>query len=695
MTQRTATRAGSIARPIAGLLVASLALGACVADDTDASPVDRTTPTTPTTPTVGPERDPGRDPIGPTGPFGRSRLGFFADCAALLDHLRRESLERVTAWGLGGPVWRDGPVPMPAGTDVMAAPEATVAAGGDRVDGGGAAPDGGFSTTNTQELGVDEGDLVETDGRSVFVVSPDGVRIVDVASTSVIARIEVPEGGHELVLDDVADRLLVVTRIWGAGEETVVSLYDVADPSNPGLVRRSHLEGVLSGARSVDGVARLVLTSSLATRLPFVNPGQFGLDEARALAENRRVIERSAIEDWMPRAFDEAADGSFGAMTEPLDCSSVAAPDDFAGLGISWLAAIDLRAGTSPVGAAGVVSQGGTVYSSPTNLYLATTAWDWANGIVGSTPEGEMPPTTIHQFALDPAGSARYVASGAVAGALLNQFSMSELNGDLRVATTVDDWSGRRPSESFVQVLRPVDGELVTIGKVGGLGLTERIYAVRFIGTQAYVVTFRQTDPLYVVDLADPAAPRLAGELKIPGYSAYLHPVGDGLLLGVGQDATADGRTTGTQLSLFDVRDPSSPQRLSTLMIGGSSDAEWDHRAFLFWPADGTIVIPSSPWWAPCDPSMDCVADGFRAGGAGGLVVARLDGERLEARGVIERPTNDVCWNPLQRSIVIDDSLLAIGPDAMFVVDRATLEPTGDVSWATSDEYGCAWWYGG
>ena len=118
--------------------------------------------------------------------------------------------------------------------------------------------------------------------------------------------------------------------------------------------------------------------------------------------------------------------------------------------------------------------------------------------------------------------------------------------------------------------------------------------------TRRYVVTFRQTDPLYVIDLSDPANPVLDGELKIPGYSAYLHPVGDGLLLGVGQNATDEGRTLGTQLSLFDVSDPTNPQQIDTLPIGGSSEVEWDHKAFLYWPEDGTIVLPVSPGWNSC-----------------------------------------------------------------------------------------------
>ena len=150
-------------------------------------------------------------------------------------------------------------------------------------------------------------------------------------------------------------------------------------------------------------------------------------------------------------------------------------------------------------------------------------------------------------------------------GSLLNQFSLSEHEGILRAATTV----GFGPdAESRVTTLERRDGRLVKRGDVGGLGRGERIYAVRFIGDVGYVVTFRQVDPLYTIDLADPDRPRVLGELKIPGYSAYLHPVGDDLLLGVGQDATDQGRLQGLQISLFDVSDLARPARLQQLRLG-------------------------------------------------------------------------------------------------------------------------------
>ena len=133
-----------------------------------------------------------------------------------------------------------------------------------------------------------------------------------------------------------------------------------------------------------------------------------------------------------------------------------------------------------------------------------------------------------------------------------------------------------------------------------GLGKGERIYAVRFLGDAGYVVTFRQVDPLYTLDLSRPGTPRVVGELKIPGYSAYLHPVGEDLLIGVGQDATAEGRQLGTQVSLFDVSNLASPARLDQrkLAAAGSSEAEWDHHAFLWWAPAKLAVIPLRVIWS-------------------------------------------------------------------------------------------------
>jgi hypothetical protein len=662
------------------------------ATTTDAS----TSPTTSGSSTGG-----GTDSGNQAQGFGPANLEFFGDCDALLTYMQTEATARVTPWGLGGYFYAsDGggrTFDDSAGDDMAesapdsAIPQTSPVQGED------------FSGTNVQEIGVDEGDIVETDGNYVYVSGTDGLRIVSVESAEVVAEPELPNGSHQLLLD--GERLAVVTSGWSGAADTIVSLFDVADPTDPALVRRTHLEGGVVATRSIESVARLVITTSFDQRLPFVQPDQFGLDEETALERNKEIIAESSVDDWLPRSFEEDSDGAFGPMTSILPCEAVAAPPTFSGLGITWVGSLDLFADDAPVGSAGIVSTGDIVYASADNLYVTTRDWSWQWGPPmpfdesSSSPSDDPaedtgpPPTLIHQFSLDDGTGATYVASGQVEGRLLNQFAMSEHEGDLRVATTNDDMGGfGEQSNSTVFVLRPDGDTLEEIGSVGDLGIDEQIYAVRFIGDLGYVVTFRQIDPLYVIDLTDPTNPVAAGELKIPGYSAYLHPVGDGLLLGVGQDATDDGRTTGTQLSLFDVADPADPQRISTLPIGGSSEVEWDHKAFLYWQADGTIVLPVSPGWNDCGDEVDCLAK--EVTGAGGVVVAELDGRELAARGVINHTTRTSgCWNPLQRSMVIGDELVTIGLDQVQFSDRQSLEPRDSVRWGNPEDFGC-YWYG-
>ncbi len=692
--------------PLALATTSLLVAASCTSDGstTSDSTIEPTTSgdvssTAPDNTTVPSSTAPAQPAPGPQG-FASANLEFFGDCDALLTYMKTEATERVTAWGLGGGMYYgDGRM-----VDEMAATDDAGGAVPESASAPGAVEGEDFSGTNTQEAGVDEGDIVETDGDHVYVASSDGLRVVAVADADVVAEPELPQGSHQLLLD--GDRLVVVTSSWGGSPDTVVSLFDVADPASPDLLRRSHLEGGVVATRSVDGVARLVITTSFDQRLPFVQPDRFGLDEDSALARNKEIIAESTVQDWLPRWFDEDVEGGFGPMSQVLPCETVAAPPEFAGLGLTWIGSIDVNGDGAPIGSAGIVSTGDTVYASTANLYVATQNWNWQWGgpmpvdaevaAPDTAPDEDPgpPPTLIHQFRLDDGTGATYVASGQVEGRLLNQFAMSEFNGDLRVATTTDDWGGfGDQSESTVFVLRSEGNELRQISSVGGLGKDEQIYAVRFIDDLAYVVTFRQIDPLYVIDLSDPANPVEAGELKIPGYSAYLHPVGDGLLLGVGQDATDTGRTTGTQLSLFDVSDPTNPQRTSTLPIGGYSEVEWDHKAFLFWPEDGTIVLPVSPGWNDCGPDDDCLAKGL-VGAGGGAVVAELAGRELNARGTITHSTTrrSGCWNPLQRSIVIGDELVTVGLDRMKFSDRQSLEPRDAVSWGDPEEYGCYWY---
>ena len=191
------------------------------------------------------------------------------------------------------------------------------------------------------------------------------------------------------------------------------------------------------------------------------------------------------------------------------------------------------------------------------------------------------------------------VATGEVDGWLPSQFAMDEdAGGRLRVATTSGgNFSPVARNSNGVYVLAQDGTDLKTVGSVTGIADGEHLTSARFVGDSAYLVTFRQVDPLFSVDLADPEHPKVAGELKVPGFSSYLHPAADGLLLGLGRDADEAGRITGLQLSLFDVSRPSRPVRVDAeaIDLGGAysnSAAEYDHHAFAYFPESQVVAVP-------------------------------------------------------------------------------------------------------
>jgi hypothetical protein len=262
---------------------------------------------------------------------------------------------------------------------------------------------------------------------------------------------------------------------------------------------------------------------------------------------------------------------------------------------------------------------------------------------------------------------------------LINQYAMSEWSGHLRVATTIGDvwWGGEEPeSESAVHVLAERDGSLVEVGSVGGLGHGERIYSVRFVGPIGYVVTFRETDPLYTVDLRDPTAPAVLGELKITGYSAYLHPIDADHVLGIGQEADLSGVVQGTQLSLFDVSDLGDPRvRAQHHVRAGHSEAEFDPHAFLWWPAERLVVVPLTVpgmRWDRGEPGSDRAHSMPQSG----ALVLRLTGGGFTEVDLITHP-DDGRWGhaaPIRRSLVIGDTLWTVSSGGLQANRLPTLD---------------------
>jgi hypothetical protein len=368
------------------------------------------------------------------------------------------------------------------------------------------------------------------------------------------------------------------------------------------------------------------------------------------------------------------------------------------------------------------------MYATADRTYLATSQWlGFATPATASgtaAPAPQQPSTQLHVFDTSGRSAVTYLGGGEVAGSLLDQFSMDEYNGDLRVATTtqpqfvggpmpgtaVDDTvtgpaAGfgaastqavrpitRTASQSQVTVLR-LDGDRLTpVGSVTGLGVGEQIHSVRFMGPTGYVVTFRRTDPLYTIDLSDPAAPKVAGALKLLGYSAYLHPAGHGLLLGVGQDADAAGHVGGLQVSLFDVADPAAPKRIArTTLPQNISDALSDHHAFTF--ADGLVLIPFqgtfvTPAAVPSGPAGSIVtratplpvSPGYPDAG---VLAIRLDGRRLSNPTVLRMQPeggtispNGTLLQPL-RTYVDTATIWTVTTGGLGIHDEASLRGVG------------------
>ena len=246
-----------------------------------------------------------------------------------------------------------------------------------------------------------------------------------------------------------------------------------------------------------------------------------------------------------------------------------------------------------------VLGAGQNVYCTTDTLYAISTDYSYDDALtdtvfgVSSTEKTQIYKFDISNYDI------KYLKNASVDGTTLNQFSMDEFNGFLRIATTSGSWG-----ESLVNQVYVLDDSLETVGLLKDIAKGERIKSVRFTGNTAYVVTFVQTDPLFVIDLTDVKAPKILGELKIPGYSAYLHPVGEGLVMGVGVDGTETGTNGGMKVSLFDVTDPTKPVECGKFTMAGhegeesqiyfDSEAYYDHKA-LCWDSENKIMyIPYS-----------------------------------------------------------------------------------------------------
>jgi uncharacterized secreted protein with C-terminal beta-propeller domain len=579
--------------------------------------------------------------IDPGVPLQSLKLVAFDDCQDLLNGLRSAAKAAVGPYGFGGAyalvdgAAAAGPVPKRAESEANAAAPA-------------AAPDD-HSTTNTHEAGVDEPDLVKTDGKRIVTVAGGTLRVVDAATRTVTGSVNLDLTGRgpgyvNLLLD--GDHVMVLGQAYKAGSMGAqLTLVDISGP--PRVLSQYTMDGSVLDARQIGSTARVVVQSQPRLEFPAPVDGR----PLERTAANQWVIDHTPVDAWLPRYTVSDANGK--ETSGRVDCGSVSRPSQYSGSTTLTVLTFDLAQPAFDDGQpVSIVADGQTVYANGPSLYVAgDQRWRYMWGGVRSDIRPQ-PSTELYKFDISGPGKPRFVAGGKVDGWLLNQYSLSEWSGNLRVATTAGQpWAGTGSSESTVFVLRESGGELRELGHVGGLGRGERIYAVRFLGTVGYVVTFKQTDPLYTIDLSDARAPKVTGALKITGYSAYLHPIADGQLLGVGQDASTGGRIQGLQVSLFDVRNVAQPTRLSQYtMKSERTEAEFDPHAFLYWAPRGLVVLPVTS----------------------GMLVLAVHGATIDEAGMIATSPNDYP----QRALVIGDTLWTVSMQGLQANDLTTLART-------------------
>ena len=581
----------------------------------------------------------------------------------------------------------------------------------------------GTTGTNNQEQGVDEGDTVKSDGRYIYTIVGNEVVITKswpTKSLRVVGRYTLPKNVMPRQLQLRGTKLVVLSNIWEQATSddnviakpshdgralsirrpytvptfsgTRITILDVRSKTRPRVINETDVEGWLSQSRLIGTQLYLVTNASLrapkhvadaalarAKRLP-----KSGIDHQWKTRESLRakglIVVRSylrkkfanaSMNGAMPRSRRSFYGRPMSSLTSMYGCSQLTVPGSAGGVvghGIVNVASINVGRPWA-VKSAGAVGNGYKIYASNTAIYAAFSDYR----------EGQRNSTRILKFALRTRWNRgpRFVASGRVAGHLLNQFSMSEERGFLRVMTTDSQWGrgGRATGAgNNLFVLRASGRKLRTVGSIKGLAKGERIFAARMFGDKGYMVTFRQTDPLFTFDLSNPYRPKLAGELKINGFSSYIHPLDGDRLLTIGRDADDDGRVKGLHLQIFDVSNPAKPVRTHHELIEGGrysySNAQWDHHAFTFDPKTKTLALPISGYFEP---------NGGRSHYSG-LEVYQVGRSGFSYRGFVSHMNQGDqrnTWNSqITRSMIIGKALITISRVAIQASSVTSPEKT-------------------
>jgi len=573
----------------------------------------------------------------PVGIDPRPALQPFADCADLEQTIEDNMvLQMKSALEQGRIGYFPGGGPIAVGDQGV--PVAAPAAG--------AAGPTSYSTTTTQVAGVGEADFVQNDGTRIAVLANGALHLarswppqeLATASTTriegwatalflqplpktravVFSAVYVPRAleGDRLWCPQPAAGLMAADVWCGFNFQNMVKVttLDVADLANPAVVSEVYLPGSYVSARLIDDRVRLVLSDSL----PFPDGLKWWPDLSAAtteeqrkaafdalIAENEALIRARTLDDWLRR----------GVVKRPgqADVEVGYACGDFAHgqapvrSGLLTVATYDV-AGAALVSRSTIFGEPGVVYASADTLWVATPHWWW-------WPEaGQRDATYLHAFDLTGPDRAPYLGSGVVDGIPRDQYALDEHEGALRIATTVSErvaspepW-GRIETAGRISVLKQAGARFEVVGETPAFGAGERTFGSRFLGPRGFVITARQIDPLFTFDLADPANPLKMGELEMPGFLSYLHPVDATHLLGLGMQGGGATGPMQVKLTLLDVADLTAPVELSTVTVGDGwswSESVWDPKAFTWLGSRGLAAIPMAGYDATSQFTSD------------------------------------------------------------------------------------------
>ncbi|MBO5754219.1 MAG: beta-propeller domain-containing protein [Proteobacteria bacterium] len=513
---------------------------------------------------------------------------------------------------------------------------------------------GEFTTTNVQEEGVDEVDTVKNDGTWMYIVNNNwddgkygGIEILkawpanEMKKVATIPALDLDDNGYAypsgLLLHE--DRLIAIDSGYRYNDinkygyygtsVTFVRVYDVSDPTQPKLLKQHEMDGSYVTARMIDGRVHILMSASARRSLLDISnlyhadiPGVPEPDHDKAPkyedydgdwdkyyeAEQAYMKELRTMRDkylpviraWLEKQYPDSSWLSWPQISngtthkDLIGCTDLYIPKTTSTQdGLLIMADISGH-DFETVNASAIADYGWTVYASQKNIYVVSTSNSWYWNCVEEDDCRNY--SHIHRFNIDTQGT-RYINSGEVDGIVSDPFWMSEYEGHLRVAAEDSYWNGANQGSSL-NVLKLDGPQMQLVGRIEDLGLNENLYAARMFGDKGYMVTFRQMDPLYTLDLSDPKNPKVMGELKITGYSSYIHPLGDNHLLTIGEDATEEGSILGLQLQIFDVSDMKNPVQAHKELIEISQDsysyseALYDHHAFTYHAGSGLLAVP-------------------------------------------------------------------------------------------------------